>query len=215
VKYLRLSEIPWEKYKVIGFDMDGTLYNEECFIKQVYDEIANFLAEFATKSKSEIYIWMLQRWREKGSSYPYIFSETMNEFKICEGASLINECLNIYRNVKPDLHLHQNIVRLLDTLKQKKNIFLITDGNMLLQRQKFYSLALDRWFTKENVVFTGVLGSEYYKPHSKSLDLVTCITNNNDSVLYIGDRDIDENFAKNADFDFAKVDNFNDFWGLV
>ena len=40
MKYL-CNEIPWERIKAVGFDMDGTIYDEYDFIYQVYQSIAN------------------------------------------------------------------------------------------------------------------------------------------------------------------------------
>lgn len=208
--------INWEKYSVIGFDMDGTLYDEKLFIEQVYQKIARHFANFLTVNLyNEIYGWLLNRWIEKGSSYPYIFSEAMEKFIGVSNPTIIQDCLNIYRNLKPNLSLNNNIKELLNNLlEQKKEIFLITDGNSRLQRAKFESLQLGKWFELSNVVFTGDFGSDFYKPNLRCLDHLPKFKKDNLPVLYLGDRDLDQEFAVSAKFDFLKVEDFNEFWGV-
>ena len=64
------KDIDWSSITTVGFDMDGTLYDEYDFIKQVYSEINSQLIQ-----NNEILLFMNQKWIEKGSSYPHIFDE--------------------------------------------------------------------------------------------------------------------------------------------
>lgn len=212
MKYLHLNEIPWQRYSVIGFDMDGTLYSEELFVNQAYEVISQYLATYSCKTPDEIYNWMINRWRVKGSSYPFIFSEAMEQFHIVNDKKKIEECLHIYRSTELDLFLNHKIENVLDQLLGSKEVFLVSDGHYELQQRKFSSLKLNRWFLIENVVFTGKWGSKYYKPNVESTRYISCLQNKKSSVLYFGDREMDEKFAQNAGFDFVKVEQFNDFW---
>jgi len=212
VKYFHLNKIPIENYNVIGFDMDGTLYSERMFITQIYIKISQYLALYSYRKPSGIYDWMINRWNYKGSSYPFIFSEAIERFCILNDKKIIEGCLHIYRNTPFKIDLHQNIIDLLDQFSGKKEVFLVSDGHFELQKRKFTSLRLNRWFLNENVVFTGRWGSNYYKPNVESIKYVSCLRDRDESVLYFGDRDMDEQFAKNAGFDFVKVEKFNEFW---
>ena len=64
------NNIKWNEVKAVGFDMDGTLYDEYEFISQVYSEINIRLI-----NDLEVLRFMEKRWLEKGSSYPFIFQE--------------------------------------------------------------------------------------------------------------------------------------------
>lgn len=214
MKYSRLNDIDWDYYHIIGFDMDGTLYKEKIFIMQAYKEISSYLAKQSCKKADEIYEWMFNRWVLKGSSYPFIFSETLEEFHIVNENEKIEKCLDIYRNIQPNLALQQNIVDLLNRLSAQKRLFLVTDGHFVLQKRKFESLQLNRWFKKNDVIFTGELGSHYYKPNVASTKYIDCLKNNGNPVLYFGDREIDDQYSRNAGFDFVKVENFDEFWGV-
>ncbi|MFC5540557.1 HAD family hydrolase [Ureibacillus suwonensis] len=214
MKYSRINDISLDKYQIIGFDLDGTLYDEKEFVKQAYHQVAIYFERVSnTIDKYDVYKWMIERWIEKGSSYPYIFSECIEKFQIRNAT--IEQCLFHYRNAYFRLLLDTKIKEMLKQLNMlEKKIFLVTDGNANLQKRKFYTLGLMEYFHFENVVFTGLLGSEHYKPDTTALKYIDCLKENNDnSVIYFGDRKVDEQFATNAGFDFAHVSNFYAFWG--
>lgn len=210
MKYSRLNEIPFDKYDCYGFDMDGTLYNEQLYIEQVYNKIAIYFKKNSKKniSISTVYDWMLKRWIEKGSSYPYIFEETIHMFEIKDAT--IQEAMYIYRNFAPILSLNNNIIHLFEQIPIETR-FLITDGYAPLQKSKFQALELSRYFLLENCCFTGELGKEYYKPNSSSLQRIHCIEDSC-KLIYFGDRSIDEQYCINAQMDFVHVQNFTAFW---
>lgn len=212
MKFLHSNNFPWIDYDVIGFDMDGTLYNEINYIEEVYANIAQQIAQYTDFVVEDIYNWMLERWIEKGSSYPYIFSETLSEFSIQNRFFSVENCLTIYRNHEPNLSLESQVVKVLQTIQEEKPLFLVTDGHYGLQKRKFASLKLSDWFLDENVVFTGKFGASYYKPNTKVIDYIECLKNDDTSVLFLGDRKIDEEFAANANFSFIRVSRFEDFW---
>ena len=65
----------------IGFDLDGTLYDEFDFIKQAYKEVLVQQDELIpAEYLKQAYEFMCHRWLEKGSSYPYIFSDGGDEY---------------------------------------------------------------------------------------------------------------------------------------
>lgn len=209
-----MIETDLRKYNIIGFDLDGTLYDEKDFIVQVYKKIAKYLINHFPKIMySDLYTWLVDRWLEKGSSYPFIYSEALVRYTGESNPEIIENCLSIYRNFEPEITLHSKVKEILNLLLNKQIIlFLVTDGNYPLQQKKFNALQLNKWFEIENVVYTGRLGKEYYKPNIKCLEFISCLTDREIPVLYFGDREIDQKFALNAKFDFGKVQSFYEFW---
>lgn len=195
-----------EQINAIGFDMDGTLYDELEFISQVYRPIACYLSSIVNISKICLYKRMIARWKEKGSSYNKIFSEILDIANIptAEKKRSIDECLEIYRNYKPFLILSPVVICLLDRLQRLYPLFLITDGNKDLQYAKFQALNLANWFHTENVGITGAYGKDYAKPSTKILKHIDILQKktSNGYVLYLGDRNIDLEFSKRAGFIF-------------
>ena len=68
------KNIDWKNITAVGFDMDGTLYDEYNFITQVYSEINRQLIK-----DEAVLLFMCHRWIEKGSSYPHIFNEAFEK----------------------------------------------------------------------------------------------------------------------------------------
>ena len=86
--------------------------------------------------------------------------------------------------------------------KENFKLYLITDGNHELQKRKFTSLELEKYFDERYVVFTGEHSSEYHKPKNKSLELIDL---NFDNSVFFGDRNIDREFALSSNIKFIKV----------
>jgi phosphoglycolate phosphatase-like HAD superfamily hydrolase len=195
------SSIEWNKIKNICFDMDGTLYDEFDFIKQVYQ----FINENLINNK-DIENFMINRWLEKGSSYPEIFKETYEKIghPVTNEKDFVQNCLNIYRNFNPNLEMSFRTKRYLDFFNENFNLFLISDGHGQLQKNKFNSLKLNNYFKINNTVFTGDHDFEFHKPNIKSISLLDI---NPEFSVYIGDRDIDKKFAKKTNMQFIKVYN--------
>ena len=203
-------DIDWSHIESIGFDLDGTLYDEFEFIVQTYKKIIlENNKVFRIEDQTEILEFMAERWLQKGSSYNRIFEETFNQYAtrdISLRKKFIDKALNIFRTFTPDMLLLERSSTILSYLKKNSyNLFLITDGNAGLQWQKICSLGLDRIFNN-NIFFTRKFGIEYEKPSIKILKYIN-ISSNPDQVVYVGDREVDKLFAENAGFKFLKVYN--------
>jgi len=204
-------DIPWQNILAAGFDIDGTLYDEFDFIRQVYGEIAGHLAKRSGGDGEKILYGMLGRWLEKGSSYPHIFSEVLvaNHADPGDQEVLIKDCLTIFRNYNPLIRLSERVRYLLELFRDKGyHLFIVSDGSSRLQWNKFKALSLDSFFKKENVCISGDYGAAYQKPALKALEQLGGFTDNRfqpEQVVYFGDRSIDREFARQAGFYFVGV----------
>jgi len=203
-------DINWSRIEYIGFDLDGTLYDEFEFIVQTYKKIVLGNAKFFhIEEQTEIIKFMTGRWLQKGSSYNRIFEETFDQYATHDVSfreTFVGNALNIFRTFTPDISLPERNGAILSYIKKNSyNMFLITDGNAELQWQKTCSLGLDKIFNN-NIFFTRKFGSEYEKPSIKILKHIN-ISSSPDQVVYIGDREVDKLFAENAGFKFLKVYN--------
>jgi len=134
MKYLS-NNIDWEKVHAVGFDIDGTLYDEMEFISQVYRPISQIIADACGVDKEEVYDRILVRWVEKGSSYDRIFEEVLLDHEVShpERTKVIDKCLSAYRSFNPDLSLSSRVQFLLQVLSSEYELFLITEGNSTLR----------------------------------------------------------------------------------
>ncbi len=198
------NKVDWSTIRYVGFDLDGTLYDEFEFIAQVYREIHNLFFKDLIINE-----FMLIRWLEKGSSYNKIFEEAYDLYKermmnFVSKEEFVEMCLEIYRNFEPKLNLPARNQFILELLSKNYTLFLISDGNPILQRRKFTILGLDKFFKEDFVLFTGDDPENLAKPKIKSIEKLNISPQES---VYFGDRDLDKLFAKNAGMQFQKVYN--------
>lgn len=201
-------QLNWDEIVAIGFDLDGTLYDEYDFIHQAYLPIADLFARECRMDARYLHRTLLARWVEKGSSYNRIFSDVLAELGRGgeQAAPLILESLRLFRTTQPELRLSKRVQSLLDDASESRAVFLVTDGTATLQESKFAALGLGRWFPTECRGFTGTLGSTGHKPSTAINQTLPLLAELNPrSVVYLGDRDIDRQYADAAGFQFARV----------
>jgi len=203
-------DIDWPRVRVVGFDMDGTLYDEAEFIWQCYLPISEYLAQTIPGGSARgIRVRMYRRWLEKGSSYNRIFSEVLADAGFPEEKQdeLSLNCVEIFRRFKPGLNLPSRVRALLDEFRQQYPIFLVSDGSAELQSAKFRSLGLSEWFADGNVAISGVFGRGFQKPAVAILEKVEVVKSmdDNSAVVYFGDRDVDRMFCEAAGFQHVRV----------
>lgn len=209
VKYL-YPQLNWDCVKAVGFDLDGTLYDEFEFIRQVYYPIANILTKFTGCGLDTTYTKMLQRWIEKGSSYNRLFDDILIEVGLSADQRLkaIDCCVHEFRNFQPQLRLTTRVEKILDLLNDRFPLFLITDGGEKLQQNKLNALGLTRWIDQENIAISGRLAGGISKPDIRMSLPVKLLQKNKrhpQSIVYFGDRDVDAKFADNCGYQFMRV----------
>jgi FMN phosphatase YigB (HAD superfamily) len=203
------SAIDWESVAVVGFDMDGTLYDEADFIVQVYQPIAELVAAAGRRDVQATHQWLFRRWLEKGSSYPHIFAEALEREGVAAAAAsdVIARCVAAYRQFAPALRLSARVTAILDAFAESFALFLVSDGSLGLQSRKFAALGLERWFARGNVAISGAYGPEYSKPSTRMLEAIdlAAAARTPQRVVFFGDRACDAGFAANAGFHFVPV----------
>lgn len=189
--------------KALAFDLDGTLYDEYDFIKQAYFSVSEIISNNTNINQNNIYDYLCTLWLIYGSSYN-TFQATFNHF--CHqdmNDDLLKKCVSAYRETPFELSLAKEVIELLDDLDNYPKA-IITDGDSRLQRKKYEALGLKKWISEDNLFVTGDYGKENYKPNPYVGELVKDKLCTN-KILYFGDRDIDAMFAKNAGFEFIKM----------
>ena len=103
--------IDWNSIKMVGFDLDGTLYEEFDFIYQVYDNISKLISKYVGENSDFVFDYLLEVWMSKGSSYNKIFDDFLSlyNFEKDQKEKIIIECLSIFRNFVPSLKLSYKV----------------------------------------------------------------------------------------------------------
>jgi putative hydrolase of the HAD superfamily len=208
MKYLS-AEIPWSNLKAVGFDLDGTLYDEFDFIGQIYSRVAEILVTDPANTNLAL-DFMLARWLEKGSSYPYIFKETLEQFDPDQTGykTKIDRALEIFRSFAPTLSLSSRMKFTLQELQNKYVLFLVSNGSPILQRNKISALGLETYFKKCNIFISGDHGKELEKPGTALNKKIECLspTMKPEEIVFIGDREMDKVYARASGFHFVYID---------
>ena len=204
--------LDWDAVDFVGFDLDGTLYDEFDFIAQVYRPIARELARVAGGEAESICDRLLERWLEKGSSYNRLFEEELlaSQMHDAEIKTAIERCLSIYRSFKPELHLSTRVEMILDWFSRRFPLFLVTDGGKELQTAKIETLRLMRWINATNISISGCSSQGISKPDARMCSPIEILQKcdfQSISVVYFGDRVLDAYFARNCGFQFVGVKN--------
>lgn len=143
------------KNKVIVFDLDDTLYKELDYLISAYKEISEKLASFLNSqvTKDEIFDEMYSFYGLGKNT----FVEILEKHQIKN--VLIDDLLFIYRNHFPQIKLEESIENLL--IKLKEQVFrlgIITDGRSNQQRNKIFSLSIEKYF--EHIIISEEFGTE-------------------------------------------------------
>ena len=136
--------------KVIGFDLDNTLYNQELFEFEIFRQISTIVAENFKIDDSQ-YLKTLIALYHKGEK-DYIFDKaaiTVNyALPIQWDQFIVKNILPLYRSFKPNsIYLYENKENTLNYLKTKDyKLVLITNGNSNIQNNKINALNIRKYF---------------------------------------------------------------------
>ncbi len=181
---------------ILVFDLDDTLYDEKKFVFSGFSEVANWISEMSNVSSNEIYDYMVKDLSINGRGI--VFNNALKKY-FKETNKNIKKCLSIYRLHKPRISLEKDVVDLLLELGKSYNLYIVTDGNKIVQNNKIKSLDVEKYIAK--VFITYRYGLKASKPSLKCFEMIKNIENINwQELVYIGD---------NPNKDFVNLNKVN------
>lgn len=169
--------------KVVVFDMDDTLYDEFDFVKSGFQTVAKYLATTYDLNEQILYEWMWNAVLENGRGA--IFDDLLKEFHLYK-RTLVKKCISIYRLHEPKLKLPTESEKVLQELSRDYVLFLVTDGNKIVQQNKITALKLDHYMKKCYITYR--YGRKHSKPSPYCFQLIARKENVDPSqIVYIGD----------------------------
>ncbi len=177
------------------FDLDDTLYDETDFCRSGFRAVAEDVALLSDKhSADEVYgaIWEAFTSGCRGST----FDIALAKLGIPADPAQVGRLVRIYRTHDPTLALPAESRRVLEELKDRHTLALLTDGYMPTQRLKVEALGIARHF--QAIVYTEELGREHWKPSPLGFQrlLETLAARPTESV-YVGDNEAKDFIAPN------------------
>ncbi|WP_369994853.1 HAD family hydrolase [Winogradskyella sp.] len=150
-------DIKVNKDTVIAFDLDDTLYNEIEYLKSAYRAIADDLDPANNKF---LYRNMFALYRKGENVFQYLAENYNVEVK---------DLIDLYRNHNPKIHLFNNVLEVLETIKLKGGkLAIVTDGRVKTQMAKIEALGIKELFGK--IVISEAIGTE--KPNQLNFEAI-------------------------------------------
>lgn len=159
--------------KAYVFDLDDTLCPEIEYVKSGFRAIAKAFDD------KKLYDKLYSLFKEDKAN---VYQRAGFDEEQCK------KCIAIYRNHMPDISLAQDVVKTLETLKERGyKLGIITDGRPEGQRNKIKALGLDK--IMDYIIVTDELGGiEYRKPNPKAFELMKdALKVEFNEMCYVGD----------------------------
>lgn len=168
----------------ITFDMDDTLYDEIDYYKSGFAAAAQTIADdFGLSSRGVFEIlWEIFN----SGNYKTAFNVAAEKLGIVLDAAYIKKLVEVFRNHKPDIRLPSESRTVLENLKGRYKLGLITDGYLPAQEYKVKALGLEKFFNY--IVYTEKLGREHWKPSPTAFQkLLAELDVSANQCVYVGD----------------------------
>jgi putative hydrolase of the HAD superfamily len=168
---------------ILVFDMDDTLYPEIMYVKSGINAVCKYLSDNFNLDqsliKNEMNLYLDENGRE------LMFDSLLSKYNL-KKKFIVKKCLSVYRNHYPKITMFEEAEVCLKNLNQFHK-YLVTDGNVYVQRKKIDALGLKKYFIK--TIPTYQYGIQYSKPSTFCFDLIRDREQvaSNAELIYIGD----------------------------
>ena len=185
------------------FELDNVLYPEKDYLLQVYYLYAQFIDYGEQISAAEILKHMESNFLKEGTSG--LYEKTSIHFNIPEKYRINFELLLNNARLPLKLLIFAEVLKLLQAIvMERKQIFIFTDGNPLMQLNKIKQM---EWHGLEQYLKVYFSAEIAPKPSTAGLDLMINTHNlNRERMLMVGKSETDEACAKQGKIDYLNID---------
>lgn len=167
---------------IIIFDLDDTLYKERTYVESGFRAVAAFGADRFGWDVEASFKFMIDVLKQEGRGSIFDKWLTFNGYYSKE---LVQECVRVYRHHQPKLQLYQEASELLPKLSGY-NLYIVTDGNKIVQQKKVDALNLNPLF--RHIFITYRYGIHHAKPSTYCFEKIreeeNCTWHD---MMYVGD----------------------------
>lgn len=153
---------------MVVFDIDDTLSPEILYCFSGFLAVSKYLEETKGVCAKSFNGFLCQSY---GQNKGKLFNLALEQFNISYDNDFIKNVVSVYREHKPDIQLRPEAKIVLNYLRERYKLAVISDGYLPAQRLKAEALGLCEWF--DTIIFTEELGREYWKPSSKAFEIVS------------------------------------------
>lgn len=167
---------------VLVFDLDDTLYDEITYVHSGLRAVAHHLTTNYLVDYDFSYTYMQESLQKNGRGR--VFNDVLMHIGKYNKKN-VRKCLSVYRMHAPAIRLKQPALNCLQDL-QKHPLYIVTDGNKIVQHNKVKALEL---YAKVNkVFFTHRYGVKHSKPSPYCFQKIAAKENvSMTDIVYVGD----------------------------
>ena len=126
--------------KCVVFDLDDTLYDEQDYCKSGFFAVTAAVADLKKADQKQVFQLLCRNFQ--AGRRLNLFNSVLDELKITYDDNFIAELVNVYRSHTPSIELPEESRRVLERLKKKYKLALITDGFLPAQYLKVQTLGI-------------------------------------------------------------------------
>lgn len=192
-------KVQWSKYKLVIFDLDNTLYRETDYLFAAYERIGNHLAGGNHVRAMEYSHFLCRSFVEEGRKE--LFQRLIAKYELL---TPIDELLSILRQTECSLELYPQMKQCIASiLAQQIEVAVLTNGQVVQQKQKVANLRLQELFPEIQVLYAAEIAP---KPSPLAVEqLVHEKGVTKKQTVLIGDSEVDKQTALNAGIEYIDV----------
>lgn len=169
--------------EIVVLDLDDTLYPEREFIKSGFHAVGAYLQKSGITS-DDLFPVLWKTFCQGVRST--VFNDVLHAVGIEPEEGIIKKLVAIYRSHQPSLSLFPDAEFILNHLRGRKKMGLLSDGYLETQKNKVFALKIENYF--DVIMFTDSLGRQFWKPHTAGYEkIMDACSIPGEKCLYIGD----------------------------
>ncbi len=177
------------------FDLDDTLYDEIDFCRSGFRAAAPHIVALSDAHSVEAVfatLWKCFITGDCGST----FDLALAQLGIPWNGPLIHKLVEVYRTHVPTLTLPPESRAVLEDLKDRYTLGLLTDGFLPTQKLKVQALGIEHYFRA--ILYTEELGREFWKPSPRGFEkLMEQLSARPEETVYVADNETKDFIAPN------------------
>ena len=193
-------------FETIIFDLDDTIYSQKHYDTPALKLVSRYLSKELNINSSKIFNELRSLKKIKRGKHPLlVFDKYLKKIKIKEKQKnkLIKKSVNLFQSYNcKNLKNVPSLKSIIKYFNKKKNLFLVTNGNISRQKRKIKYLGINSYF-KKIFILDGL--SKQIKPSIRDVKYLVkyLARRSKKTAVYIGDNQkSDKAFAYNLKISF-------------
>lgn len=168
---------------ILIFDLDDTLYPERSYVESGFRAVAEMGERRFGWESSKSFRELVELIDGQGRGR--VFDAWLERYGR-RSRRLVEECVRCYRHHQPDIRLDPHAARILPDLAERYPLYVITDGNKVVQQKKVDALGISGYFRR--VLITHRFGRARAKPSPYCFERIKLWERSGwDQLAYVGD----------------------------